>query len=299
MSWYSQISNTPRNQIDWDAVKQQSAELNGNSARSIDAIVAHVPKYTAVKEGQQHPVGKHGQLKLFHEHVWPKGYTPDRLNAVSEATAGFVNDSIGSDHSAHLQNKIVETMARSTVPTDTLRALADQGTIDITDETSEGEFDPDTSEVRINPRVLGSKGTFHPDASGTVASQMTMHELGHLHDYASDYDDFWKNNDNRSWYSGSGGLLASPALEGRAEGFRLATTRVTRGMRRYNEAIMGPTAKYSSSGFSGPARGVFNLNRLKSFRHASGLDPLPRITETPATAETLEQPTLPSMEKYL
>jgi hypothetical protein len=299
MSWYSQISRTPRKQIDWEAVKQQSLELNATDGRNIDAIVAHVPKYTAVKEGQQHPVGKHGQLKLFHEHVWPKGYTPQRLNEVSEATAGFVNDDVGTDHSAHLQNKIVETMARSTVPTETLKDLASLGSINVSHDTTEGEFDADDVAIHINPRVLGSVNDFHHDGSGTTASQITMHELGHMNDYLSDYDDFHKNNDNRSWYSGSGGLLASPALEGRAEGFRLATTRVTRGMRRHNDALMNPTARYSSMGFSGPARGIFNLNRLKSFRHASGMDPLPHVTETPATAETLEQPTLPGMEKYL
>lgn len=298
MSWYSEVSRTPRRQIDWDAVKSQSAELNNSTSRNLDTVVAHVPKYTPVKEGQQHPVGKHGQYKLFHEHVWPKGYTPDRLNAVVNATSGFVDDTIGTDHSAHLQNKITETMARSTVPVDTLKTFADFGAIEITDDTHEGEFDPDTTEVRINPNVLGKQGSIHPDPSGTVASQMTMHELGHMNDYLSNSDEFWKNNDKRSWYSGSGGLLASPALEGRAEGFRLATNRITRGMRRHNEAVMGPAAKYSSSGFTGPERGVFELNRVKSFRHASGQDPYPSKVAITETSSAI-QPTLPGMEKYM
>lgn len=295
MSRFRDFSRVPGGQIDWDAVKQQSQALNDFE---MNVRRANVPKITLVKEGQQHPVGKHGQLKLFHEHVWPKGYTPDRLKAVSEATAGFVNDSVGTDHSAHLQNKIVDTMARSTVPTDTLRALAEEGSIDITDDMTSGEFDPHTSEVRINPDVLGKPEDLYPDSSGTVASQLTLHELGHLYDYASDFDDFWKNHENTAWYSGSGGFLASPALEGRAEGFRLATTRVTRGMRRHNSAIMGPVARYNSAEFSEPSRTIFNLNRLKSFRHASGLDPYPRITETSQTEEQ-NHPVLPGMEPYV
>jgi hypothetical protein len=298
MSWYSEVSNTPRSQIDWDAVKQQSEALNNSD---INRVVSHVPKYTAVKEGQQHPVGKNGQMKLFHEHVWPKGYTPQRLKDVVNATAGFVQDDVGTDHSAHLQNKIVETMARSTVPTDTLKDLADYGTITVSRDTAEGEFDSENTEIRINPNTLGKdKNKLNPDPTGTLSSQMTMHELGHLHDYLTSSDDFHKNDGRQSWYSGSGGLMASPALEGRAEGFRMATNRITRGMKRGNEARLGPTAGYTPAEFKETgAREVFNLNRIKSFRHASGQDPLPRITETPATTETLEQPTLPSMEKYL
>ena len=51
--------------------------------------------------------------------------------------------------------------------------------------------------------------------------------------------------------------------------------------------------------FDAPSRAVFNLNRLKSFRHASGLDALPRITETPHAEEHHEETPLPGMEKYL
>lgn len=297
MSWLDDTSRTPRSQIDWDAVKQQSRELNSGH----DRVVSNVPKYTAVKEGQQHPVGKNGQLRLFHEHVWPKGYTPQRMQEVADVTAGMVNDDVGTNHSAHLQNKIVETMARSTVPVDTLRDMAHLSSIEISDGTGAGgSFNPDESLVTIDIDNLGKKNSFKSDPSGTVASQATMHELGHLHDYMSDSEDFYRKMDKNEWYTGSGGHMASPALEGRAEGFRLATTRITRGMRRTNEALMSPTSKYSVSGFRGPqARSAFEVNRLKSFRHASGQTSLPYITETPATAETLEQPTLPGMEKYL
>lgn len=294
MSWYSYFSRTPKNQIDWEAIRTQSAELENNS--DLDRRVAHVPKITPVKEGQQYPVGKHGQLKLFHEHVWPNGFTPQRLNEVSEATRGFVTDEVGNAHSGHLQNKIVETMARSTVPVDTLRALADNGSIAVSYETGAGEFDAEDTSIRISPSVLGKYTDFDRDGSGTVASQITMHELGHMNDYLSDYDDFYKNDEKRAHYKGD---FPSPALEGRAEGFRLATTRITRGMRRGNESRLGPTAKYEGSNFDAPSRAVFNLNRLKSFRHASGLDALPRITETPHAEEHHEETPLPGMEKYL
>lgn len=297
MSWYNEVSRVPKKQIDWDAVKQQSDALDNSD---VNRVVANVPKFTAVKEGQQHPVGKNGQMKLFHEHVWPKGYTPARLAGVVDATAGFVQDDVGTNHSGHLQNKIVETMARSTVPTDTLKTLAEYGSITVSNDTHEGEFDADDTSIRINPRVLGKTHQFQPDPSGTVASQITMHELGHMNDYLSDYDDFWKNSNRQSWYSGSGGLMASPALEGRAEGFKMATTRITRGMKRSNEARLGPTAGYTATDFKDTeAQGVFNLNRVKSFRHASGKDPFPHITETPASTEAATPTPLPGMKKFL
>lgn len=296
MSWYSEVTNAPRSQIDWDAVRTQSRELNTN--RDLNTVVSHVPKITPVKEGQQHPVGKHGQLKLFHEHVWPKGYTPQRMNEVVDATAGFVQTDLTSNHAAHLQNKIVQTMARSTVPAETLKILADRASLNVTKDSDEGEYDADAMEIRINPKVLGTATSIDRDGSGTVASQMTMHELGHLHDHLSDYNDFWKNNDRRDWYKNHQ-IMASPALEGRAEGFRLATNRITRGMRRWNQSILGPTAEYRSAGFSGPARGSFDINRLKSFRHASGQTPLPYITETPKIEKAPEKTPLPGMERFL
>lgn len=297
MSWYNEVSKTPNSQIDWDAVKQQSDALSKPEA---NRVVAKVPKFTAVKEGQQHPMGKNGQFKLFHEHMWPKGFTPQRRDSVSNVLSGFVNDEVGTDHSAHLQNKVVETVARSTVPEQTLSDMAQHGSFSVSEDTSEGEFDSETVEARINPNVLGHPSEFNRDGSGTVASQMTMHELGHMNDYLSDPDDFWNQNNKLSWYSGSGGLLASPALEGRAEGFRLATTRITRGMRRGNDSRLNPTAGYSTEGFDDPvAQKVFNLNRVKSFRHASGLDPLPQVSEKPAETMPAEQPILPGMKKYM
>lgn len=288
-----------KRQIDWEEVRRRSSELGRKS--EMNTRVANVPKYTAVKEGQQYPMGKRGQYKLFHEHVWPKGFTPQRRDEVSSATAGFINDEVGTDHSAHLQNKISESLFRSTIPSETLKALAEYGSINISEDTAHGEFDADTSEVRINPNVLGQPHDFRKDGSGTVASQITIHELGHLNDFLSDYDKFWKNSDNRSWYSsdprGHGGDLASPALEGRAEGFRLANNRITRGMKRKNSYIGSPTAGYESKGFKDPiSQSVFKNNRLKTFREQSGLSSLPVKETSKKTQKPAEQLRLPGID---
>lgn len=295
-SLYNQISRVRKNQIDWDAVKQQSRDLDNPS---LDRVASNVPKYTEVKRGQAHPVGKGGQLKLFHEHVWPKGYTPERMKSVVDATSGFVNDNVGTDHSYHLANKITETMARSTVPAENLNLFAEHATASVDTDPDFGQFDHANMEIAINPKVLGKakNRTLDQDSSGTVASQITMHELGHLNDYLHEPEDYSQNSWKESWYNDNGGMMASPALEGRAEGFRLATTRITRGMRRGNDARLNPTAKYVAKGFEDPvAQTSFTLNRLKSFRHASGLDPYPSTTEP--TKEPYKKTQLPGMEGF-
>ncbi len=297
MSWLDETPKVPRRQIDWDAVREQSQALENGK----DRIVANVPKYTTVKEGQQHPVGKHGQLKLFHEHVWPKGYTPQRLQQVIDEVGMSIGDDLGTDHSSHVQRKVEDTLARSTVPIETIRDILHVSPMEISEGTGAGgEFDPDDERISVDASTLGKPGDFLSDISGTVTSQTVMHEMGHAHDYMSDPTDFYRQMDSNEWYSAHGGHMASPVLEGRAEGFRLATNRITRGMKRKNEAMMSPTAKYVSSGFkSGQPRSLFQVNRLKAFRHASGQAPLPYITETPATGEPATQLPLPGMEKYL
>jgi len=296
-SLYNQVSRVRKNQIDWDAVRQQSQELNDSS---MDRVVANVPKYTEVKKGQKYPVGKGGQLKMFHEHVWPKGYTPERMRGVVDATSGFISDNVGTDHSAHLANKVSETMARSTIPVDMLRTMTENASVSLDDDTDFGQFDHHAMEVGINPRVLGKtkNNKIWEDTSGTVASQITMHELGHLNDYLHEPDDFQQNDYNRSWYNADdGGLMASPALEGRAEGFRLATNRITRGMRRGNDARLNPSAGYRPEGFDEAGdQKRFSMNRILSFRHASGLDPYPRRVDKDKAPYDKTQ--LPGMEGF-
>lgn len=293
MSRFRDFSKVPGGQIDWDAIKQESRALSDNE---MDVRRANVPKITPVKEGQQHPVGKHGQLKLFHEHVWPKGYTPERMNQVADVTNDWIYDTIASDHSGHFKNKVMSSIARSTIPIQDIQSMSEYGHMALTENTDLGEFDMDDSLVMLNPNTaLGGRRSISKDPSGTMASQVTIHELGHLDDYMRDPDDFYKQEENRTPYSGD---FPSPGLEGRAEGYRLAHNRVTRGMQRFNRAIMRPTARYDVKGFQGTSRKVFELNRLKSFRFASGLDPYPRITETPQPEERTH-PVLPGMEPYV
>lgn len=296
MSRFRDFSKVPGGQIDWDAVKQESRALN-----SIEMNVrrANVPKITLVKEGQQHPVGKHGQLKLFHEHVWPKGFTPQRLADVRDSRIGYVHDYVDTPHSNRVRNIVTDAIARSTIPSDDIDSMGYYGDITLTDEVDAGEFDPEEVEIRLNPNAIADKQNTKrlQDPSNVVANQTTIHELGHMDDYLSDFDDFEKNHNRGAFYIETGGHV-SPALEGRAEGYKLAHTRVTRSMERRNYNLGSPSMTYKPMGFSGVDRKVFELNRLKSFRHASGLDPYPRITETPQSEERTH-PVLPGMEPYV
>lgn len=286
-----------KRQIDWEEVRRQSSELGRKS--EMNTRVANVPKYTAVKEGQQYPMGKRGQYKLFHEHVWPKGFTPQRRDEVAAALQGNVemDPSLSDkqqDRYSQMYAHVYDSLARSTIPAEDIKTYSDNANIIIDPQIpGVGEFDSDLSEVRVNPKTLRSN-----DPSGVVASQSVVHELGHLHDFLSDEEKFFKNDRSRGPYKqGNDFAYPSPALEGRAEGFRLAHTRITRGMKRKNKILGKPLAGYEDKNFKDQVdRSNFLNNRLKTFREQSGLPSLP-VKETSKKAQkSSEQLRLPGID---
>lgn len=242
---------------------------------------AHVPKYTEVKEGQEHPVGKHGQLKLFHEHVWPKGYTPQRLKEVRENAPLFMavdaDDELPSMDQINLDeqmnNEYIDHVARSTIPIDHLKKMQDEGIIGSygaipgKDYRTSGSFNAAEREFRVT-----SNSEYPPDRRlfrnifGTRKSEEAstlVHEMGHAYDFASNPIGFLVGN-RRSNYLGS---QASPSREGFAEGYRRRYSRATRAMKR-NE-ISESKSGYKEKGWMDPmdpmARTVFKKTRRAAF----------------------------------
>lgn len=296
MTWIGESSrNLTSGNVDWDEVRKQRGALESSQ---FDEIRANAPKITPVKEGQQYPVGKHGQYKLFHEHQWPKGYTPERLEQVRDATAGWVNIAHESDDTGQeqrLRSQIPEHLARSTMPIENIRVLNENVGIEVNPHyrNAGGEYSSAFRQI-----TLGTHSGFRNEGHNkTVENQLLIHELGHAYDDLSDTTKYTDRNMNSAYKSEHGTLFANPNLEGIAEGHRIALTRVTRSMQRHN--WLGAAAKYSEDQWVEPQdKAQFSLSRLKAFRFFSGQDPYPKkadVTETPKT----EQPTLPGMEKYM
>lgn len=243
--------------------------------------VAKVPKITPVKEGQEHPVGKHGQYKLFHEHVWPKGYTPERLKQVSDAqfqvtAGGFHNIDTSSDYNRDrdraINNKIGSALvndhiARSTIPADDVKHLAENVSFWIGKDTPY----PETNSFSLSGQTV-NMALKSNDTSGDIQA-ITTHELGHAMDYLKDPSGVWaKAKDQRDdsfAHRYAGDTTAHPILEGTAEGYRLAHARVTRGQKNTG----GDWTKwgYSPKGwvFSGQGN-AFLRQRNETFKQATG-----------------------------
>lgn len=248
---------------------------------------ADVRKYTPVKEGQQHPVGKHGQLKLFHEHVWPKGYTPERLAQVREHAPPFLalDEDSHSDMSdiydaERVENEYIDHMARSTVPIEDMQTMTSAGIV--------GEYDAHpkvegTGAFSAHHRTfsVNAPSTYSPDRKlfrdifGTRKNEesgVLIHELGHAHDFAQD-PRFIFSGSKRPYHRE--GYVASPEKEGFAEGYKKKHNRATRAMKRnerYERKSGYETNKWltpdSREAFRNTRRGAFEgtLNSSSQYR---------------------------------
>lgn len=199
---------------------------------------ADVPHFVPVKEGGEYPVDKKGQYKLFHTHQWPKGYTPERMRAINDVqfpvTGMGFTDEIQSETDTKIAQDIVhKTLAKSTVPVETLKFLV---------------INPQNRSSRANTSIVMTAGDgfekpdlyFQP-ATNTVQmrnidslrgptniSYSLMHELGHATDFAEEPGEFVQKANASDLYRYKSGPGAPPDLEGVADAFAMAHTRVTR-----------------------------------------------------------------------
>jgi hypothetical protein len=239
--------------------------------------VAKVPKITPVKEGQEHPVGKHGQYKLFHEHVWPKGYTPERLKQVNDAqfnvTATGFYPSTG-DNSRAINNKIGtsivnDNIARSTIPIDEVKTLADNTSFYI------GKNTPYPTMNSYSPSGQVINMALNEDTTAGDIQGIATHELGHALDYATEPQNMVEasreERDNPELFTYQTDYMTHPVVEGIAEGYRLAHSRVTRGQKRNNTDWT--SYGYDARNWKDPAQGLRFLNkRNETFKKATGKD---------------------------
>ena len=239
---------------------------------------ANVPKITPVKEGQEHPVGKHGQYKLFHEHVWPKGYTPERLADVRSNLPNVLNASYSGYTNNEATEMVAKHVARSTIPIEDLNAVSNRN-IDFRigvpmDEGTGGSFGtlPHANRASIN---LGRKRKLKPDAEKimpevhgwikTNQGHALAHEIGHAVDFVKDPQRFV--SEGRTPY-GDAELPTKARAEGRAEAYRAYHHRATRAMRRARKkAPIGYTPdkfKNMGSGFMYKAERQVEYDRLQN-----------------------------------
>ena len=235
--------------------------------------VARAEKFTEVKEGQQHPVGKGGQLKLFHEHVWPKGYNPERIKAVNNMH--FVVNGSPNLHPEYEHNVtpipdmldrmlpaggkiakslVIEGLARSTAPISDLKKLhRPSGQLEITARKSmyNPTYNHDHHEVNLNisDAEIGSAGIYQRGPTSTNIQTTLLHEVGHALDitqnpkkFRDEQDDLLRDQKSFTYGRSPTNIQGSPALpraEGAAEGYRLAHARVTRGQKRRDQDAAG------------------------------------------------------------
>lgn len=232
--------------------------------------VAHVPKFTPVKEGQEHPVGKNGQLKLFHEHVWPKGYTPERLAEVRKAapTIATSTDLQGMSH-PEATAMVIDHLARSTSPVEDIQKVNDKNlVISVMGELASGNRGGFVTGKGI--KMLGtpavSEGYDDPHNARRVQQANTLlHEMGHAVDWI-DNPDSLVNEPRTAEYINKSTKL-KPISEGRAEGYRVAHVRSTRAMRRARKNFPG----YINTGFPNAfARARFENARQETLNKELG-----------------------------
>lgn len=226
--------------------------------------VAHVPKITLVKEGQEHPVGKHNQLKLFHEHVWPKGYTPERLAEVRNALPTVrVSEDLWDMAVPEAKAMVVGHLARSTAPIEDIQKVRDKNLkIDVMEQLASGHRGGFVTGKGI--RMLGTptvpEGYSDPHNARKVQQANTLlHEMGHAVDWIN-HPDSLVNEPRTAPYLGKDVKL-KPVSEGRAEGYRIAHVRSTRAMRRARKMFPG----YINTGFTNPV----SRNRFEAARQTT------------------------------
>jgi len=231
-------------------------------------LKANAPKFTPVKEGQQHPMGKHGQYKLFHEHQWPKGYSPKRRDEVLDNapiivstkvmngdwgdTAEDAADTFNNDQ--RIRSEMLGHIARSTIPVEHLKNLSDAD-ISIDYGLNAQNKDNGIAMSRGHFAVDHPFGSSHLDGTVRIAAEdefpigarmmrnifgtrqkeeasTLMHELGHAQHFSEAPIRFTYGMPNPPEGYGQTNRTANPEKEGYAEGYRKAHNRLTRAMRR-------------------------------------------------------------------
>jgi hypothetical protein len=321
MAFFTDNFRTPK-QIDWETFNTQKNAFETDDPEFSGTIKARVPKFSDVKPGQQHPVGKHGQGKLFHEHVWPKGFTPERRAEIGNVmpylrshTETEKDPDWGSQHPVRDYSDIYDTIARSTIHTDELEALHSGHGMEIHmgvphSGTTAGTYHPsgesDLTDVNPNSAVISLRNRKQNEDmyKGALTGKTLIHEIGHALDQLSDPEGFETNLDitKEGMYNGENGFL--PAAEGRAMGYQLAKFRATRAQTRTMRAggvtqEQGYTPKrISDSKYSDnrvPAVETFKSNRIKAFRLARGEKPYPEKAPMGKKEPQYDQPRLPGM----
>jgi hypothetical protein len=318
MAFWTDNYRTPK-QIDWEKFQTQKNAFETGDPEFSGSIKARVPKFSDVKPGQQHPVGKHGQGKLFHEHVWPKGYTPQRRAEIGEAmpylhshTEKSENDPVWGPQSPQREKAFVyDTIARSTMDADELRAMTDYNNMEIHTGVNlpkgiAGEYHPGGESPISDNEDSGAILLKNPKQNfdtygGALTGKTLIHEIGHAMDEMSDPMDFDRNRDENAMYRGQNQFL--PAAEGRAMGYQLAKFRATRKqvrtMRQSESNLQGyqpehiTDSKYSDNRV--PARETFKSNRIKAFRVARGEEIYPEKAPVSKKEPKYDQPRLPGM----
>ncbi len=318
MAFFTDNYRIPK-QIDWEEFSRQKNAFETGDPAFSGSIQARVPKFTDVKPGQQHPVGKRGQGKLFHEHVWPKGFTPQRRAEVNEAlpyihshTEESKNNPVWGPQSPQQEHAFVrDTIARSTMDTDELRAMTDYNNMEIHTGVKlpkgiGGEYHP-SGESPISDNedagaiLLKNQAQNIDVYRGALTGMTLIHEIGHAMDEMNDPMEFDNKRNENAMYKDQNGLL--PTLEGRAMGYQLAKFRATRAQKRSMRATENAQgydpANISDSKYSDnrvPAVETFKSNRIKSFRVARGESPYPASVRMGKKEPKYEQPQLPGME---
>lgn len=319
MAFFTDNFRTPK-QIDWETFNTQKNAFETDDPEFSGTIKARVPKFSDVKPGQQHPVGKRGQGKLFHEHVWPKGFTPqrrDEINAVMpylhSHTEESGNDPVWGTQSPQREHAFVrDTIARSTMDADEVRALSDYNNMEIhtgvglpkgiAGEYYPGGESPISDDEDAGAILLKNQKQNFDTYNGALTGKTLIHEIGHAIDEMNDPHEFDRNRDENAMYRGQNQFL--PAAEGRAMGYQLAKFRTTRKQTRALQAtskeLQGyqpehiTDSKYSDNRV--PARETFKSNRIKAFRLARGEKPYPEKAPMGKKEPKYDQPQLPGME---
>lgn len=318
MAFFTDNFRTPK-QIDWEEFGKQKNAFETDDPEFSGSIQARVPKFTDVKPGQQHPVGKRGQGKLFHEHVWPKGFTPERRTEIGEAmpylrshTEDSENDPVWGAQSPQREKAFVyDTIARSTIDADELRAMTDYNNMEIhtgvnLPKGTAGEYHPEGESPIYDGDGSGAILLKNPKQNfdtygGALTGKTLIHEIGHAVDEMNEPMEFDRNRDQNALYRGQNQFL--PASEGRAMGYQLAKFRATRSqartMRQSEQNLQGyqpehiSDSKYSDNRV--PAGESFKSNRIKAFRVARGEKPYPEKVPMGKKETQYKQPELPGM----
>jgi len=275
-----------------------------NEESSFNIPVAKVRKYTPVKEGQQHPVAKGGHLRLFHEHVWPKGYTPERMRQINDLQFGISGaprliQSGYFDPPKETTDKLAravvnKNLAKSTVPIEDLRALEKGGAL----KDAPLQIDVVPSDIMGEGTVGKYNAIRHSitfplsDTQTAVDEQRALlHEVGHAVDASKNAKRMFtemaeiKDDPISSIY---GNRPAPPVSEGVAEGYSLGHSRLTRSNKRVGGDIS--MYGYSPSGWFFPDAGQkFKKTRRDTFNAARGIVP---EAPKPTPSKQIEQPGL-------